>query len=79
MANGHYGPTPLRMVHWGAQTYLGGGCRRFGCDHTFAQHDLGRPDGGEGGGGSGGQCRGIKTSACGTETPCACESYRDSG
>jgi hypothetical protein len=38
-----YGPTPLRVVHWGSEAILGGGCSRFGCGHTFAQHDMGDP------------------------------------
>jgi len=80
--SGHYGPTPLRMVTVGNVAYLGGGCRRFGCNHTFLQHDMGRPDGGhglQGEGAQGGQCRGTNRDSAGVKSPCACPCFQNFG
>lgn len=81
----HYGPTPLRMVHWGNQTILGGGCRRFGCCHTFAQHEMGNPGTAAAPGqpyvpATGGNCTGTRQHhGNGPDTPCDCPSFQADG
>lgn len=79
---GRYGPTPLRVVTVGDTAYLGGGCRRFGCNHTFLQHDQGRPDGEhgpQGEGASGGTCHGRNTGSNRSSTPCPCPRFQNFG
>lgn len=72
----------LRVVTVGDIAYVGGGCRRFGCTHTFLQHDMGRPGGGQGPqgeGASGGQCYGTVTPMSGSATPCTCPRFQNYG
>ena len=76
-----YGFQGLDAVRVGETLYLGGHCRRFGCVHTFLEHDGGRPghDGDEPGpqgiGARGGRCRGTVTPMSGPERPCECIGY----
>lgn len=79
-----YGPTPLRVVHWGPEVILGGGCGQFGCGHTFAEHDMGDPGraaelGRDHVPASGGKCRGIRDPFGDGKMarPCECERFLD--
>lgn len=60
----------------GTTVYLGGSCQRWGCSHSFTEHQGGAPTGV--GAIIGGPCSGTRQRfGNGPDTPCECTRYQD--